>query len=175
MIIRKAKPADAIGIEKVADSVQLEKLADGKNGFLMSNSEREAYEDWIRKSPYCYVAVEGASVVGFVIAYKSKFLDTSEDIHRFLLEKFKGQEFIYIFQIAIKPRFQRSGVGRRLYEKLFSETKGEKIAVVTSAKPYNRASEAFQLKLGFKKIDRFAREDGGESFVYELNNGDIKL
>jgi predicted GNAT superfamily acetyltransferase len=54
-----------------------------------------------------------------------------------------------------------------LYKKLFEDTKNIKKITITSAIPYNKASEQFHTKLGFQKIGKIIRDDGGSNFIYE--------
>lgn len=170
--IVKAKINDAKRIVSVAKSVLLENLPNKKGGFLMSDEKwlkRNGvafYENIIKRSSYCYAAKNKEELVGFLIAFPREQMFPEDDIQKKLIEIFSGN-YIYIFQIAVKPEFQGMSIGGRLYEKLFKDSRKTKKVVATSYKPYNKASEKFHLNLGFNKLGKFQREDRGWSFYYD--------
>jgi ribosomal protein S18 acetylase RimI-like enzyme len=139
---------------------------DHKNGFLLSDPTYEMYESILKKSPYCYVDEIDNNITGFLFAYPGDLIEPKDEIHSYLLKKFPKENFVYIFQVAVDPKYQREGIGKKLYGQLFNDTKMIKKVVITSKNPYNIASEKFQLKLGFKKIDVLEYKNGESSFVY---------
>lgn len=166
-MITKAQNENAETMSFIADAVSLENMPSDKNGFLTHNPGYSYYEEMINKSDYCYVAVEQGRSVGFLLAYSSDMFDPNDDIQRYFMDNYPGQNFIYIFQVAICPEHQKKGLGRMLYEKLFKDTPGIIKRTIISAEPYNKASEIFHQKIGFKKAGTMYRSDGGSSFIYE--------
>jgi L-amino acid N-acyltransferase YncA len=173
-IFRKATPEDLNKVLEILDSVLLSKMTSRKNGFLTFNPGKEFYQDLINKTKFFYVAQDKKKIVGFLIAVPSGLLNPIDEIQKFFIDNYKKEKFVYIFQIAVSPEQQTKGVGRGLYKKLFADTKSIKKMVVTSAVPHNQASEKFHLKLGFKKIGKLVRSDGGESFIYENTEAEIR-
>ena len=166
-IIEKASLDDLEKILEILDSVLLHNLPSSDNGFLSTNPGAHFYEALIKKTNFFYTAYDKNNLVGFLIAYPNNLLRPVDDIQKFLINNYKEEDFIYVLQIAVSPKYHMKGVGTALYKKLFEDTKNSKTMVVTSAVPYNKASEQFHLKLGFKKIGKIMRTDGGSNFLYE--------
>lgn len=163
--IRKIRPNDYNQISKIIKLVFF-KSNKSQNGFLMSHIEKYKFEKLINSSKYCYILEEEDEIKGFLLAYPNKLIEPTGDINEYLINIFKD-EFIYIYQIGINPKFQKMGLGTLLYKKLFEDAKSRIIRVISSAKPYNMASEKFHLGLGFKKIGLIDRNDGGSNYIYE--------
>ena len=168
MKIRKAK--DSNNISQIVNSVLLDNFSTKENGFLTANLEQQYYADLIAKSDYCYIAYEEDKAVGFLLAFPSSHLSQDDDIERYFIQKYPGENFIYIFQIAVMPEYQKKGVARALYQKLFDDTNGIRKMVATSVVPYNSASEKFHLKMEFSKVGTLTRDDGGSSYIYEFSS-----
>ncbi len=167
MNIRKAKQEDTKNIIKIIESVHINNVKNRDNGFLASKDLSEStYERMIKNYDYCYVCELEDRVVGFLIAASIDLMDKKSEIYSLLLGKNLSKDFIYIFQIGVDVNFQRMGVAKSLYAKLFEETEGKRLVVITSKDPFNKASRELHLKLGFKDIDVFEWTDGTESFVY---------
>ncbi len=165
-MIRKAKPEDAAEIVRIVDSVLLHKLDNESSGFLMVNSGKEKYDALVRESSYCYAAVDNGAVVGFLLAYPKALMKPDNEIHEYFLQKY-SDNFIYIFQVAVDPDYHRKGIGKDLYNAFFDDAKGIMKCVISSAEPYNKASEKMHLSLGFKKVDKIKTKKGF-SFIYEM-------
>lgn len=166
-IIKKASINDLEKILKIVDSVLLDNLVSKNNGFLTSNRGKKFYKKLIEKTNFFYIVREKNSIIGFLIAYPNTVLDSDDDIQRYFINNYQKENFIYIFQVAVSPKYQSKGIGKQLYKRLFKDTDRIKKIVVTSSAPYNQSSEKFHLKLGFKKIGKIIRDDGGSNFIYE--------
>lgn len=169
-MIRQATIKDINKINKIVNLVLLKNLASKKQGFLMENPGKEFYRKIIKESKYCYVVFEDKKLVGFLLAYPNVFMKPNDDIHRYFIKNYAHEKFIYIYQIAIRPNYQNKKLGYRLYQFLFNQTENIKKMVVTSAKPANAASKNFHLKIGFKKVGKLFRDDGGANFIFESFN-----
>ncbi|MFA6547510.1 MAG: GNAT family N-acetyltransferase [Candidatus Magasanikbacteria bacterium] len=166
-IIRKALHSDVDKILDVLNSVLLQNLPSKNNGFLTYNPGKRFYKKLIEIADFVYVVCYKKDIIGFLVAYPSSMLNPKDEIQKFLINHYKKEEFIYIFQLAVTPKYHRNGIGKKLYKQLFMDAKKIKKIVVTSAVPYNRASEKFNLILGFTKKGKILRSDGGSNFVYE--------
>lgn len=165
--IKKATPENLEDILDILESVLLDNLPSLDNGFLSTKPWKDFYKDIMKKTKFFYVAQDQNDTVGFLIAYPNNMLDTTNDIQKKIIDTYPQENFIYIFQIAVSPTHQWKGIGRLLYEELFKDTQDIKKIVITSAIPYNKASEQFHTKLWFQKIGTIERKDGGSNFIYE--------
>lgn len=166
---RRAKLNDVKSIIKIIKSVHIKSLKNKKNGFLMSENLSETYyRNLLNNSKYCYVYEKNNNVEGFIIAYLNKMMEGTNEVRKYLIDKYSNEKFIYVFQAAINPDHQRKGIGKKLYDRLLKDAKNKTIRVISSKKPLNKASELFHLNIGFKKIDTFNWLDGRETYIYEL-------
>ena len=164
-LIRKIRLDDYAQISKIIKLVFF-KQNNLQNGFLMSHIRKNIFEKLINSSKYCYVLEEDNGIKAFLLAYSNTLIKPTNDINKHIINSFKDK-FIYIYQIGVSPKFQKMGLGTLLYKKLFKDAKGQVIRVISSAKPYNMASEKFHLSLSFKKIGLINRNDGGSNYIYE--------
>lgn len=165
-MIRSANISDYEDISKVIKSV-FYKPNKKQNGFLMSHISKDKYEELLSKSGKCFVYIEDNNIVGYLFAYPNTLIKPTDEINNYFLETFEDN-YIYIYQIAIRAEFQRKGLAKKLYNHLFQQSKNSTIRVISSAEPYNEPSEKFHLSIGFNKIGLINRDDGGSNFVYEL-------
>ena len=169
MKIRKAGQKDVKDIIGIIKSVHIDNIKNKDNGFLASKDlSEETYNKIINNYDYCYVCESENKVIGFLIASSIDLIDKASEIYPFLLKKSSLNNFIYIFQIGVDINFQRKGIGKMLYNKLFDDAKSNGLMVITSKNPFNKASREFHLKLGFKDVDTFIWNDGVESYLYSL-------
>lgn len=169
MKIRKAKEEDTNEIIKIIKEVHINNIKDRKNGFLASEDLSEkTYSKMIKNYDYCYVCEEENKVIGFLIALSINLMDKESEIYPFLINNNLFKDFVYIFQIGVSLDFQRRGISKMLYNKLFEESRSDNFMVITSKNPLNAASRELHLKLGFKDIDTFKWSDGIESYAYYL-------
>ena len=153
-------------IVEIIKAVHPDNLDNLDNGFLLSNQGEKRYAEIIEKTNYCYIAEIDKSSVGFLLAYFIPDIGYLDYLHEYLTDKFSDEKFLYIYQVAILPAFQKRGIGQQLYNRFHNDTKNIKIRVSTSAIPYNKASEMFHLKLGYKKFDKVERNNRA-GFLYE--------
>ncbi|MDD4358316.1 MAG: GNAT family N-acetyltransferase [Candidatus Pacebacteria bacterium] len=166
-MIRKVTSKDVKEIINIIKSVHIKNISNLDNGFLASeNLSEDYYIKMINDYDYYYVCEMENNIKGFLLAYSKKFIKRDGEIGSYLLDKYKGEDFIYIFQIAVDPNCQNRGIGKALYEKLFNEAKIKKFKVITSKEPLNKASRLFHQSLGFKDADTFVWSDGIKSYVY---------
>ena len=106
-------------------------------------------------------------MIGFLLTCPLSKLKPDCELWKCVIEKFSNKKYTLIYHLGIRPEYQRKGYGKKLYQKLFKDTKDSKLLVLTSSKPKNIASEKFHLSLGFKIIDKIIKSDGTSNLVYE--------
>ncbi|MDD2274690.1 MAG: GNAT family N-acetyltransferase [Candidatus Pacebacteria bacterium] len=170
MNIRRAETKDLKDIIKIIKSIHINNVKNNKdNGFLATKDlSEETYKSKINKYDYCYTYESEDKIVGFLIASSSELMQKTNEIYPFLLSCNLSNDFIYIFQIGISPDYQRKGIAKLLYNRLFKDAKINNLTVISSKNPFNKASREFHLKLGFEDEGVFKWSDGVESYVYNL-------
>ena len=83
--------------------------------------------------------------------------------------KYKGG--LYIYQIAVKKKYQNKGIGTLMLRKAIKIAEEENTFVTAHVMNYNVASQKMFLNLGFKKIDEDKNTGNG---FYILNQREIK-
>jgi predicted GNAT superfamily acetyltransferase len=168
-MIRKATTKDAKTIIEIIESVHIKNIKNIDGGFLMSENLSESfYENMINNYDYCYVYELENKIVGFLMAYSSRFIDKTDELGSYLIDSYLNEEFIYIFQVAVNPSCQMNNIGTNLYLELFNNAKIKNFKAITSKNPLNKVSRLFHQKLGFKDAGVFKWKDGNESYVYGL-------
>jgi len=166
--IRKAVPDDAPEILKVVESVHIKNLKNLDSGFLDgAKLDLGYYLKLIEERSLFYVAEVGGRIVGFAVAYP--FGKHWRQNREYYLELFSGKGFMFIQHIGVVPAFQKTGIGRNLYERLFHDSGAEMFVAGVAKEPRNAASEAFHRSMGFKKADEHTWDDGVTGFVYVKN------
>ena len=114
---------------------------------------------------YFRVAVDGAGVAGFVIAFPPG-LDYWSLNYRWFTEYYRGEGFFYLDRIVVAARARQSGVGRALYDDIdrFANGRWPRIALEVNLRPPNPGSLAFHERLGFRRVG-VREEDGGAKAV----------
>ena len=165
--IEGANEPDIPGILALIEDVHIKNLTSLDNGFLMiPNASADLYKKWFKDSPYCYVARGAGKVVGVLIVLPLSSLGDEICLHKHVREKFGLVGTVYTAQIAVKPMYRKKGVGRLMYSRLFEDVRGLLLIASSMKKPYNKASEAFHLKVGYTKVETFGCKDGTEAFIY---------
>ncbi|MFZ3054479.1 MAG: GNAT family N-acetyltransferase [Minisyncoccales bacterium] len=166
-MIRRAETKDIKSIMIITEKVNINSVPDKEGGFLMSKMPFEFYEKIFVDSDYCYVCEIDGRVVGFLIAYLNKEMKGKDELESYLLNNYSEEVFVYIFQSAVDPEYQRKNVGSDLYNKLFEDSKVKNFKVITAKEPFNKASRIFHQKLGFKELAIFRWDNGIKSYLYE--------
>lgn len=164
MIIELAKKEDYISINNISKELNIEYAKNKEKGVLLRIVPREFIKNNIEKF---IVARIDKNIVGFLwfsTEYPKDMLKYTELIGSI-------DNCIYSEQIAVKEEFQEQHIGKELYKFLKNSYKEKGILVfVNTAPEENRASLSFHLKLGFKVIGKFYREDfcGFENYKANL-------
>jgi uncharacterized protein len=101
---------------------------------------------------YHRVAIDKDEVVGFVLAFGSEIPHDSVNFRWFAA---RYPSFLYVDRVVVSSHRRGSGVGRALYEDLFSFARREgyeQVACEIDADPPNPRSERFHDGFGFTEV-----------------------
>lgn len=104
------------------------------------------------------------SVAAFLIAMRDH-VDYVNENYNWFSERYKS--FLYVDRIVIDEPYRRIGIGRLMYEDVFSHATKIAVEAVTcevDTEPYNEASLNFHSVMGFKEV--------GAQYV---RNGSVKV
>ena len=163
-MIRGAVPGDAEAISGVAESVFLREGAPMSRGFLRNRHTAEEYKRIIRETPLCLVAEEEGKVVGFLTAFAPEKMRPCNRAER---EIARGEGFVYVSQVGVRPEWAGKGIGTALYVELLRETGGARLVITISSNPPNEASARFHNKFGFVRTKEVTEEDGTKWGVHK--------
>jgi len=109
----------------------------------------------------CYfkVAKSDGRVVGFLLALPEGAAYESINYRWFSA---RHPTFVYIDRIVVDPRFQREGVGRRLYADLetMARARAPVLACEVNLRPPNAGSMKFHESFGFEEVGQQDTEGG---------------
>jgi uncharacterized protein len=149
IFVRDIRPAD------IADIVSINHGASpGVSTLDLATAER-----LIAAASVAWAAVEDDRIVGYLIAMLA---DARYDGDEFLWFKQRGDDFVYVDQIAMAPLYRGRGVGGVLYDSLEHWAAGNKCRTVTcevNLAPPNTGSLAFHASCGFVEVGRMTTSD----------------
>lgn len=106
------------------------------------------------------VALADDRVVGFLLSMRDGAKYANDNFGWFA-ERYP--QFVYIDRIVVDKAFAGQGIGRRLYEDLFAQSRAKGIGIVAceyNLEPPNPASNAFHQRFGFAEVGRQYVADG---------------
>lgn len=128
--------------------------------------DRGRLSDIVSECRLARVGEDAAGLAGFVIAL-GPGAEYDSPNYRWFAERYPA--FLYVDRIAVDPRVQRSGLGRRLDAEVFAHAAAWRLPLVTcevNIEPPNPVSQAFHASLGFVEVGR--QETYGGSVVVQL-------
>ena len=158
---------------QILQSLSSERSTAKDAGFMHAHQPRE---DWKRHedSGLFYVATDDEEVLGFVIAVELGGPDTEH------LEGARGKttwteegvlqipELYFIEKVAVSENAMGRGIGRKLYDYMFSTHPKTTFFTALVEKPLaNKASEAFHTKMGFHRVATFEDDAFGALDKYQ--------
>ena len=158
---------------KIVQSLSSERSSSGEKGFMHAHQPRE---DWLRyeQEGVFYAASDNGQIVGFVIAMPLGGPDTEH------LEGARGSvswtqngvlaipNLYFIEKIAVDESRMGKGIGRKLYDYLFSKHPELTFFTALVEKPLpNKASEAFHTRMGFNRVATFVDDSFGDLEKYQ--------
>ena len=102
-------------------------------------------------SAYNLVALKEDEVVGFIICLREGSAYWSEN-YKFFSKSLK--KFLYVDRVAIDERHRRAGLGKAIYEDIFTHAGNENLPITleVNTQPVNQPSLNFHEKMGFDRI-----------------------
>lgn len=109
---------------------------------------------------YHRVATIDGTVAGFVLAFRS---GTPHRDPNYLWFSSRFSDFLYVDRIIVSNAARGKGVGKLLYNDLFSWARASKVSRVTceiDCDPPNEVSSQFHSGFGFREVGRHKVDDG---------------
>ena len=105
----------------------------------------------IEFSSYNLLVLCNDEIVGFIICMREGSVYGSEN-YKFFAQKLK--KFLYVDRVAIDERHRRAGLGKAIYEDIFTHASNDNlpIALEVNTQPVNQPSLDFHEKMGFDRI-----------------------
>ena len=102
-------------------------------------------------SAYNLLALKEDEIVGFIICMREGSAYGSEN-YKFFTQRLK--KFLYVDRVAIDGRHRRAGLGKAIYEDIFTHASNDylPIALEVNTQPVNQPSLNFHEKMGFDRI-----------------------
>ena len=102
-------------------------------------------------SAYNLLVFKEDEIVGFIICMREGSAYWSEN-YKFFTKRLK--KFLYVDRVAIDERHRRAGLGKAIYEDIFTHASNENlpIALEVNTQPVNQPSLNFHKKMGFDRI-----------------------
>jgi uncharacterized protein len=114
----------------------------------------------ISAATLAWVAMEEKRIAGYLIAFIESAMYAGEEFAWF---KERGQNFVYIDQVALAPAYRGRGVGRTLYaelERWGARRRCRALHCEVNLDPPNPGSRAFHRSYGFIEIGQMGTSDG---------------
>lgn len=165
MIIRRATIEDVPRIVDLIKKIHVKNLDSLEGGFLTAPDVTIGhYRQLVGQGKFCYVVDVGGMIAGLIMA--SPFGRDWKNNYDYYSNLFSGKDFIFIERVGILPEFRHQGLAKKLYERVFCDSKGKLFVACVSKNPRNAASEEFHIKMGFKKIGERQWDNGTQGFIY---------
>ena len=105
----------------------------------------------VQFSSYNLLVLCNYEIVGFIICMREGSAYGSEN-YKFFSKRLK--KFLYVDRVAIDERHRRAGLGKAIYEDIFTHASNENlpIALEVNTQPVNQPSLNFHEKMGFDRI-----------------------
>ena len=105
----------------------------------------------IEFSSYNLLVLKEDEIVGFIICMREGSVYGSEN-YKFFAQRLK--KFLYVDRVAIDERHRRAGLGKAIYEDIFTHASNDNlpIALEVNTQPVNQPSLDFHEKMGFDRI-----------------------
>ena len=105
----------------------------------------------IEYSSYNLLVLCDDEIVGFIICMREGSAYGSEN-YKFFTQRLK--KFLYVDRVAIDERHRRAGLGKAIYEDIFTHAGNENLPITleVNTQPVNQPSLNFHEKMGFDRI-----------------------
>lgn len=129
-----------------------------QEGFLVSGYTEDVYQARLADAEHFYVAVKGADVLGFLLAYSDERIEPDEWLNHRI--KTTLGSFLVIKQICVARAAARQGIASQLYHHVMEQWTSHPVIAAVVSEPPNEASAQFHRKLGFVELTRMRPPDG---------------
>lgn len=133
-------------------------------GFLVSAYTEADYRARLESAEHFYVAVKGADVLGFLLAYSSDRVERDEWLNQRI--KTTLGNYLVIKQICVAREAARRGIASMLYYHVLEQWPKTPVIAAVVNDPPNEASARFHHKLGFQELTRLTPPDGMPRVVW---------
>ncbi len=116
-----------------------------------SHLDRSRLQSLVRMAGYARVMAVDGEVAAFLIALREGTPYESANYQWFAA---RFPRFLYVDRIVVGPRFQKRGIGGRMYGDLFGFARGQAVDMIAceyNLVPPNPASRAFHDRFGFRE------------------------
>jgi predicted GNAT superfamily acetyltransferase len=138
--------------------------AASQEGFLVSEYTEEVYRTQVVRAEHFYVAMKGADVLGFLLAYSDERIQQDEWLNRRI--KTTLGSFLVIKQVCVARGAARRGIASLLYHHVLEQWTSSPVIAAVVSEPPNEASARFHRKLGFEVLTRLVPPDGRMRVVW---------
>lgn len=151
---------------------------------VLSPMDSAKYEYFRRVSEMFRVVEADGEPVAFLIALREGHPDYTSENYIWFSERY--ETFLYVDRIVIDEKARHLGIGRRLYEEVFSRAAESGVNTVTAEIdiiPYNGPSLQFHEAMGFEEVGRQSIRGGAIKVSLEarkilpqgIRDGDMKI
>jgi ribosomal protein S18 acetylase RimI-like enzyme len=164
--------ADAAHLQDITDLARKWQIGDrasteiSSQGFLMAGWQLQDYQRFLDEAEHFLVAIDGADVAGFSIAYSHQHAHFDPRIHSEIAQHL--DEYVYYEQLCIAPEWAHRGVGSSLMSRTLQSSSPLPVVDEIAREPLNEASVSLHIKFGFKPLADITRADGIVSTIWVL-------
>ena len=174
IVVREAVPRD----EKFVLELNRENVE------VLSPMDSAKYEYFRRVSEMFKVIEADGEPVAFLIALREGIPDYRSENYIWFSKQY--EKFLYVDRIVIAEKARHLGIGRRLYEEVFSQAADSGVDTVTAEIdiiPYNGPSLKFHEAMGFEEVGRQSIRGGAIEVSLEarkilpqgIQDGDMRI
>lgn len=168
--VRPAGVDDAEAIAAIAESVRFgdPAAANPDRGYLVNVLTAEEYRDWIAMARWSVVALDGDTVVGFLLASDGEDLAGSQDPGAALAARQGTEGLVFVDQIGVADAGRGQGVAQRMLDAIKDGALPRRMAATIMHGPVRnqRSITFFENRNGFRLMTE-AEKAGYVWGVYE--------
>lgn len=124
-----------------------------ENVEVLSPMDAEKLDYFSKCAEMLYIALVDDVPAAFLIVLREGVDSYSSENYRWFSKNY--EKFLYIDRIVIDEPFRRMGLGKKLYDEVFTHAKNTGVSYVTAeidTEPYNETSLGFHRSIGFREV-----------------------
>ncbi len=140
---------------------------------FLSPMDLNKYQKMIQETAMNKVALEDDEVTGFMMVFSE---GKSYDSVNYKWFEQRYEKFLYVDRIVISPKHHKKGIGKKLYEELFSYAKKIGYNIITceiDIEPPNPGSLKFHNRMGFQEVGTQEIDSKGSKKVVSLQIAEL--